>query len=184
LDIFDLELIEKPEFIKGSKTNAAKLGTMVHNLMAYLEFDKINDINYIKKSMEGMDLDSSLVNSITKFFNSEIGSRLLKSNEVYREKSFMLPIDTINIFPELKDKIDSSHKTLVQGVIDCMFVENDEVIIIDYKTDYIIQGQQVEKAKKYQIQLDTYEKAVVSILNKKVKEKVIYFFNIDEAINI
>ena len=184
LDIFDLDLIEKPEFIKGSKTNAAKLGTMVHNLMAYLEFDKINDINYIKKSMEGMDLDSSLVNSITKFFNSEIGSRLLKSNEVYREKSFMLPIDTINIFPELKDKIDSSHKTLVQGVIDCMFVENDEVIIIDYKTDYIIQGQQVEKAKKYQIQLDTYEKAVVSILNKKVKEKVIYFFNIDEAINI
>jgi len=184
-DIFENELIEKPEFMYGNKgVNAAKRGTMVHNLMAYLEFDKIDNDDYIKEAMKDMNLEDSLLEAIKQFFKSEIGKRLLKSKEVYREKSFMLPISTISIYPELKDKISSEHKTLVQGVIDCMFIEDNQVIIIDYKTDYVLENKEYIKAKQYQIQLDTYKTAVENILNKKVKEKIIYFFHNGKTVNI
>jgi len=184
-DIFEKQLIEKPEFIdKKGLIDRAKRGTRIHNLFAYLDFKQVNNEGYIRKCMKDMELDMEDETIVKRFFIDDIGKRLLNSKEVYRELSFMLPIRTNELFSDTNLKISDEHKTLVQGVIDCMFIENGQVVIIDYKTDYVKEGEESKKAIEYKVQLNTYAKAVEVLLNKKVKEKIIYLLHIGKAVNV
>ena len=66
---------------------------------------------------------------------------------------------------------------MIQGIIDAYFEENEEIILLDYKTDHVSAGDGAEILKKrYQRQLDDYQHALEQILNKKVKQKLIYSF--------
>jgi len=184
-DIFEKQLIEKPEFIdKKSLIDSAKRGTRIHNLFAYLDFNKVYDKDYIKECMSDMQLDKEDEILIRRFFEDDIGRRLLNSKEIYRELSFMLPIKTNELFIDPNLKVSDEHKTLVQGVIDCMFIEDGQVVIIDYKTDYVKKGEENKKVIEYKVQLDTYAKAVEALLNKPVKEKIIYLLHIGKAVSI
>jgi len=53
-----------------------------------------------------------------------------------------------------------------------MFLENDEYVIIDFKTDKYI------KKEKYTEQILSYAYAAEEITGKKVKEKILYFFDV------
>ena len=72
----------------------------------------------------------------------------------------------------------------MQGVIDCFFEEDDEFVVLDYKTDNITIDTIDERVKKYTPQLETYAKALERITGKRVKERIIYFFATDTAINV
>ena len=62
---------------------------------------------------------------------------------------------------------------LTQGIIDLYFIdENDKLILVDYKTDYV--QDEKEFIEKYKKQLDLYKKALESSLNHKVDETIIY----------
>ena len=67
----------------------------------------------------------------------------------------------------------SNDSVLVQGIIDLYFVdENNKIILVDYKTDYVeTEAKLVEKYKK---QLELYKIAIEKSLNKKVDETYIY----------
>ncbi|HOO62081.1 MAG TPA: PD-(D/E)XK nuclease family protein, partial [Bacillota bacterium] len=68
--------------------------------------------------------------------------------------------------------------TLVQGMIDCWFVDDDgQAVLIDYKSDRL-SGTYEERVdtlrNKYAVQLDTYAKAITAATGKIVKEKTIW----------
>lgn len=71
---------------------------------------------------------------------------------------------------------------LIQGIIDAYWIEDDEIVILDYKTDRV--DNKDELIKRYQIQLDYYEQALSQLLNKNVKEKIIYSTRLREAIKL
>ena len=62
--------------------------------------------------------------------------------------------------------------TLLQGVIDCAFLEDDQWVLVDYKTDRI----QDEDAfiHRYEMQLAWYARALERITGKRVKERYLY----------
>ncbi|MCK5811410.1 MAG: helicase-exonuclease AddAB subunit AddA [Clostridiales bacterium] len=185
LSIYNNQLIEKPTFLKEvKKIDRSTRGTMIHNILGAIKFDKALDDEYLEKCIKGLEVDEFVIPSIKRFFNDDIGKRLLKAKTVYREKSFMVSMKTSNIYPLDKKDIPPNHHTLVQGVIDLMFVEDDMIVLIDYKTDYVENGLELEKAKEYQVQLDTYAYAIEKIMNKKVKEKIIYLLHNGTAINL
>ena len=62
---------------------------------------------------------------------------------------------------------------MVHGIIDCYFYENDEIVLIDYKSD---RASIDEIEKRYKIQLELYKLALERITGKKVKECIIYSF--------
>jgi ATP-dependent helicase/nuclease subunit A len=70
----------------------------------------------------------------------------------------------------------------VQGVIDCIFIENGQAALIDYKTDHA--SFEEELTDKYAAQLGMYSMAVESILNLRVKEEYIYSFALSKAIRL
>ena len=76
------------------------------------------------------------------------------------------------------------NEQLIQGIID-LYLETDEgLILIDYKTDFVRENELQNVANRYRIQLNAYEMALESILNKPVVEKIIVFLNHNRALSI
>ena len=71
---------------------------------------------------------------------------------------------------------------MLRGIIDAYFEENGEIVLIDYKTDFANEENKLDILNKYKKQLELYSEALTNITGKKVKEKCIYLFGIDEAL--
>ena len=89
---------------------------------------------------------------------------------------------------ELCDEIiqeEIEETILVQGVIDLYYVNrNNELILVDYKTDYIEKNKKCELVNKYKKQLELYQEALEQSFNKKVSKKYIYSTCLGQAIEI
>ena len=72
---------------------------------------------------------------------------------------------------------------LVQGIIDLYYINaKGELVLVDYKTDYV--KQETELVEKYQFQLQLYQKALEKALGKKVERIYIYSTRLEKAILI
>ncbi|MCI9177164.1 MAG: helicase-exonuclease AddAB subunit AddA [Clostridia bacterium] len=115
------------------------------------------------KELEAIDID--LIYTYTK---SELFQELKKAKEVYKEKPFYISIPAKEIIQEAKS---SEKMILVQGIIDLYYInQKEELILIDFKTDYVKEGNEEELIEKYKVQLEIYQKALEQALNKKVEK--------------
>lgn len=184
--------IKKPVFLEEERTmSAAKRGSIMHFIMQHLDLRNVSNIDGIKTQVEQMEAEEFItfeeakaadINRIYEFFKSNIGQRLLSAEKVFREKAFNIEISPGEVYPDQGYK-DTDDKILLQGIIDCYFFEDDEIILLDYKTDYIDNNEK-EKAEAYKIQIDYYTKALKTILGKNVKERYIYFFYSGNAMKV
>ena len=113
-----------------------------------------------------------------KFLNSTIGKKMqiaAKQGKLHREQPFVLGLQAKEIYADS----DKEEVVLVQGMIDAFFEEEDELVLLDYKTDYIHFDAKEELTKKYKEQLKYYKKALESLKQKKVKEVWFYSFSKD-----
>ena len=89
----------------------------------------------------------------------------------------MVDAEKITKIEEHKDT-----KILLQGVIDCMFVEDGELVLLDYKTDRGLSEQ--EFSDHYSDQLMWYKEAAEKLTKMRVKEAYLYSFDNHNAIRI
>ena len=116
---------------------------------------------------------------ILRFFASELGRRVLLAKTVKREFKFSVLMDAGDYFPEA-----AGEKILLQGVTDCCLIGEDSVTVIDFKTDRIPPGGEAQRAEHYRGQLEGYAAALSRILEKPVREKILYFFATDTAVTL
>ena len=190
--LYDISYIKKPKFMEEEKTmGAAKRGSIMHFVMQHLDLEKVFSSNEIRKQAEQLAAEEFLtaeeakavdINKIYEFFKSNIGQRMLKAKEVFREKAFNIEISPEEVYPDKGFK-ETDDKILLQGIIDCYFTEGEDIILLDYKTDYIDNNEN-EKAQMYKLQIDYYEKALEKILGRNVKERYIYFFYTGNAVKV
>ncbi|WP_051217515.1 helicase-exonuclease AddAB subunit AddA [Paenibacillus assamensis] len=146
------------------------------------------------------------VDSVYAFFESDIGQRLLHADWVQRELPFSYGLTAAEAYTiELSTQGDADEKlryvatssfaakdnshllddetVLVQGVIDCIFQSNDELILLDYKTDRVLshEGGVEGLAEHYRFQLDLYARAIEQIWKRPVHKQALYFFDAREA---
>ncbi len=184
-------LIKRPKFLEGKKSiSGSEKGTIIHFVMQHLNFNMVTNSYDIKRQLREMvfnellkqeEIDIINVEKILSFFYSDLGKRILKSEKIYREVPFNLVCKASDVIEGLND---CSEELLVQGVIDLYFEENKELILIDYKTDYISDKNKADIINKYKIQLAYYKKALENIKKRKVKESYIFLFDIGEEIKI
>lgn len=103
---------------------------------------------------------------LTGFFQSPLGQRLLKSQEVHREWPFIYKL------PQAQ--------TLVQGVIDCCFIEDGVFVLVDYKTDYVTDYNIVKQ--RYQGQISLYKEALEKITKIPVAQSYLYLLRKGESL--
>ena len=196
VEVFKEKEVLKPKFLKEEKgLSAAERGIVIHYVMQRLNYDRVNTINEIKAQIEEMVMDNSLTEKeasvvwykkIYNFFNSDLGKRLLKSYKegrlVSRELPFFTELSSVEYNPELSEKVYLDEKIRLQGIIDCFFEEEDGIVLLDYKTDYVEEGNIDEIIERYRSQLKYYKDALEKITEKKVKESYLYLFGIDREI--
>ena len=73
---------------------------------------------------------------------------------------------------------------MIQGIIDAFFYEGDDIVLVDYKTDFVMKGQEEKLVERYKTQLGYYARALESVTGKKVKEKIIYSFSLGKIIEV
>ena len=116
-------------------------------------------------------------NNILRLLDSPLGRRLAESPAVHRERQFNL-IDQVEGNP-----------VIVQGVIDCYFQEEDQLVLVDYKTSRIREGKEIEAEKRriasqYETQISIYKKALETVTGMKVKDAYIYLTNCGELVEM
>ena len=162
----------------------AQWGTLMHEAMQWLPVKK-----YTQKSMTDMldslqaegkfsDEERSLLSdrSLYGFFNSDLGQRLIASKRVERELPFSMLFDGNRVYPD----VENGERLFLQGIIDTVFVEDDQWVLVDYKTDRVKSGD--ELIRRYKIQMDLYKEALERLTNMPVKASYIYSFRLHEAV--
>ena len=74
----------------------------------------------------------------------------------------------------------ATEKVLIQGIIDAFFVEDGEIVLLDYKTDKVQTAK--ELWERYETQLDYYEEALTKLMQMPVKERILYSFSLEECV--
>jgi ATP-dependent helicase/nuclease subunit A len=196
VDVFEYN--EKDErFILDKDLKGADMGTLLHSVMEHLDLrgnlEKpgiINTINQMKERKLLTEGEASLAinifaEKIETFFKSNLGRRIISSKIVYREAPFVLRKGAREVLKTLNE----DDLILVQGIIDCYFIEDGEAVIVDYKTDKINEkmniSSQIERLKEeYRDQVILYREAVEKIGGLKVKESYLYLFSIGKEVLI
>ncbi|MEG0370775.1 MAG: helicase-exonuclease AddAB subunit AddA [Clostridium sp.] len=174
-------VLKTPEFLKDEKRiTSAEKGTLMHfimqkvNLSGPITFESLKDTvsSLIARefitNQEGKSINFSYVLG---FFNSPLGIRLLSSSKVMREIPFHIEVPIGDIY---SDYVKDRETIAIQGIIDCFFEEDGEIVLIDYKTDYVTEENIDEIHNKYKIQINLYAKAIEKLTGKRVKNKYIY----------
>ena len=121
------------------------------------------------------------INRIKNFFQSNLAKRMIAANarnRLFKEQPFVLGIGA----DQLKPGFPSTEIVLIQGVIDVFFYENEEIVLADYKTDKV--STKEELIARYKNQLDYYQQALEQITGKRVKERYLYSFSLQEEIYV
>ena len=114
---------------------------------------------------------------ILNFLEQELAYRMWRAQEqglLYREQPFVLGIDAKRLDPELPE----GEKVLIQGIIDVFFIEDGEIVLLDYKTDVIDSLEALWN--RYNVQIQYYEEALTKLMKMPVKERILYSFYLEK----
>lgn len=189
------EMYEEPEMLplipkflqKETKLKGAGRGTAYHRFLELHDFTQnLNVKEEIKALLNAGKISLEMAEVVRDrdmefFFSTETAGRMQKAalaGRLYKEQPFVLGIDASLVYPE-----DQSGETvLIQGIIDVYFEEEDGIVLLDYKTDYVHTDEELKA--RYHGQLEYYAQAVERLTQKTVKQKLIYSFTLRKAIEI
>ncbi|MFT4414877.1 helicase-exonuclease AddAB subunit AddA [Fredinandcohnia humi] len=182
---------DRPRFMQQKSLTAAERGTAMHMVMQHVNLNESINSNTIRELVVKMVHNELLtqeqaevidIDSVLGFFTSSIAQRMVNGKNVRREVPFSVAIPASEAYADWSD--DQQENVLIQGVIDCIFEDENGIVLIDYKTDSIT-GRfpgGFEEAKpvleeRYRVQLELYSKAIEYIWKKPLTERYLYFFD-------
>ena len=175
----DSPLIQKMK-AEGKNIGAA-IGDSYHHALAFYDYSK--DISQLSDFLSPKEYGLLNQEKLKKFLDSPLGqlfAKAYKENTLYREQHFMQEVEYEKLFPE--DGGDNVEKVILQGIIDAFIMEEEGIILVDYKTDRVKDGEELRN--RYQKQIDLYSEALEQILGKKVKRRVLYSFSLGEEVDL
>ncbi len=172
--------LAKPQFLSKSGMNPASRGTATHKFMEFFDytaesFDIDRQIDTMLRNRHLTENEANVLekDKLSRFFKSEIAERIKKSPCLLREKKVTVGIKAGELYPNLDDE-SKEELVVIQGYVDCAFVEDSELVIVDYKTD---RGASMEELReRYRTQLKMYEYALSECTGMRVKGTLIYSF--------
>ena len=182
-----------PRFIEEKKEEGytgALRGTAYHRVMECLDYGHAGSQEEIRsqlrewvdnKKMERKEAESVRVRDIWNFVESSLGQRMKAASEkklLFREQPFVIARKASELEPEWQCEED----VLVQGIIDGYFIEDEEIVLVDYKTDFVRRGEEQKLIDRYRVQLEDYAQALERMTGRKVKERYIYSFTLGKEI--
>ncbi len=170
--------IVQPRFLSEKHGyTPAETGSIMHTVMEHIDTKRFHQPEYLEdylqelvKSELLLPQEAETVNPlwILTLAKGDLGQRMASADILHREKPF-----------NLLHSYEGS-EVMVQGVIDCWFEEQGNIVLIDYKTGK--DGWKIDD--RYRQQLQLYKKALETILEKPVKETYLYLFSESKVISV
>ncbi|MGN1194392.1 MAG: helicase-exonuclease AddAB subunit AddA [Acutalibacteraceae bacterium] len=177
----------RPAFLSEDGLTAAQRGTATHSFMQYADYDKakVSVKDEIRRLVENgiiAENEGRAINvrAVEKFFESDLYKRISESQLVMREKKFTVSVPAYEIYPELATFPEE--EVLIQGIADCVFLENGKLTVVDYKTDSL--DTEEEFIEKYRSQVMTYRRALSLCTGYEVGKTLLYSFRLAREIAV
>lgn len=182
--------LKKPKFLEGElPLSKAEIGTTVHLVMQKLDFKQNYTIEKIEELLEELEQKGIIATKqkeavpkqkILAFAQSQLFKEIGRAKKTYKEQPFYINIPVKELYES-----KSNENILVQGIIDLYYItENEEIILVDYKTDYVPENKASYLKEKYQSQLNLYKRALEQALGKKVTRAYIYSTYLNDSIEV
>ena len=178
----------RPESLSKNGMTPAERGTCLHKFMQYADFSLAE--KDVKAEKERLVRDGFLLpeeaevvetEQVRKFFASPVAARMKKSPRVLREHKFAILLPAGRFDKDLSDST-AEENVLIQGIIDCAFEEDGTMVLLDYKTDRVRDGE--ELAARYRDQLELYRIALEETLGLPVSEVSLWSFALGDTIRL
>ena len=189
----EVQITQEPKFINEeakTKLTGAQKGTLIHLCLQKMKeteeynLEKITELieelkdKEIITEIEAQNIDKE---KLLEYTNSQLWTELKQAKEIHKEHPFYINIKASRIYNQINKEDDED--ILVQGVIDLFFIDKDDkLILVDYKTDYV--QNENELVEEYKGQLDLYKEALEQSLDKKVDKMCIYSVYLNKLIEI
>ncbi len=174
-------VLSKPDFIKEGKVTASEKGTAMHLFAQHRDIllARTDLVSEIKRLENHSLVDTALldISAIEKFIYSDVAYKIMNSEKVYREKDFLVPY---NAGAALGDERYKNDELMIQGVMDCVLENGDEITVIDYKTDQVTNMNSL--FKRYEKQLELYRYGARQIFKKENVKCILYSFKLNKYI--
>lgn len=161
---------------KESDIDYSRIGTVYHEIMQKVlnqETDGIDIVSLVNKTLNFYKDEKDIIKHIKEqeIINAveNIKNILSVNSKLHKEVGFHLYESGLALGVG-----NSQDKVAVQGVVDLIIENQDDIYILDYKTSRLNSGK--DFIKKYEKQLDLYAKAVSKFFKKPVTKKIIYSF--------
>lgn len=177
----------KPSF-SGDTIDATDRGNAVHLVMQHIALDRCDDVEDIKQEVvrikdAGLLTDEQYrsvdIQQIASFFKTDLGAALRTAKDVLREYKFSVLVNA----PECNSNM-LEDMVLLQGVVDCAWLDGDGITVIDFKTDRINAESVETVAEYYRDQVKIYAKALEKIFKLPVKTAQLYFFQMNSFVKV
>ncbi len=173
---------KKPAFALESASSGSERGTAVHAFMQYCDYiaakrNAAAELARLKNAgiLTARQADLVALGSIERFFESGLAQRIFAAGEVLREFAFMVSAAACASTRDLA--AENGEAPMLQGIADCILIEQDHAVVIDYKTDRVRDAQMLRE--RYAGQLGLYREMLASVLPVPVTECIIWSFVLD-----
>lgn len=206
--------LRRPKFMGERQLTGTERGTVYHTLMQHLPVDgNVVDTEVVEKTIarlvnlqillpyQAHAIDRS---ELTSFFDTQPGKELLHAAWVRREIPFTYglpahqsPQEWIHALHQNEEQelfgksndvkaVLENETVLVRGIIDCLYEVNGELVLLDYKTDRVLEhrGGLEPLVENYRFQLQLYAQAIKDILGRQVDHIWLYFFDGGHAVKL
>ncbi|CAI6071455.1 ATP-dependent helicase/nuclease subunit A [Paenibacillus sp. JJ-100] len=206
--------LRRPKFMSERQLTGTERGIVYHTLMQHLPLDgsAVDDTIVDETIARLLTLQILLPyqaeaierGELTSFFGTQPGREMLRAAWVKREIPFTYGLPShqspakwlhelrLNEDQEkLSDRIKveatlENETVLVRGIIDCLYEVDGELVLLDYKTDRVLEhrGGLEPLVENYRFQLELYGRAIEDILGRQVDHTWLYFFDGGHAVRL
>lgn len=185
-----------PAFLRTDapqEMNGALRGSAVHKIMEEVDFvrsinsgNRTADIrNQIQEMLAQQHITPEMERVVPprligRFLDSPLTARMAQAQQqgtLHREQPFVMGIPASRVYDGASGEL-----VLIQGIVDVYWEEDGELVILDYKTDHVRDAGKLKQ--RYALQLDLYAEALGKATGRNVKEKMLYSFQLQQAVYI
>jgi len=177
-----------PSFASGEHTSSVAFGNAVHSVMQHIDFKCCTSLEGIARELQRLT-DEKWINAqaaesvdemmLWRFFDSEIGKKLISAKQVLREFKFSI-LDDAKKYGDASD----GDEILLQGVVDCAIIDESGITVLDFKTDRVTSDTLAQVTDSYRLQVKAYANALSRIFGKEIQASYLYFFRISQFISV
>jgi len=177
--------LQRPAFMEQKQLTPTERGSVNHLVMQHIPLEQTIDEDIITATIDGMvarhiitplQVQAINVKAIAQLFQSELGQRMQFASWLKRELPFAFLLSAGDVYRDAAG-YSADEDVFIQGVIDCLFEDSQGLVLVDYKTDRIYRNNWEQKAEQHRYQLEMYARGLEMILQRKIDEIYVFFFD-------